>query len=145
MVLCLPLQIQFLYVLTRSVTTTCELFADTVEAYENGELAKLLGIDTVDVEELWESQPWIFTYVKPKTHDLAGKQSHFTLSYYSMLIQQLCRKIEILLTYYYASYQIIGFCVWNFTQFAPPTYMNLSFRDNHNLHVKSRHLTPFYS
>lgn len=25
---------------------------DTVEAYENGELAKLLGIDTVDVEEL---------------------------------------------------------------------------------------------
>lgn len=29
------------------------LIVDTVEAYENGELAELLGIDEKDVEDLW--------------------------------------------------------------------------------------------
>lgn len=37
---------------TSSVTRTWELVADTVEAYENGELAKLLGIDTEEENEL---------------------------------------------------------------------------------------------
>lgn len=30
----------------------CEFAADTVEAYENGELAKLLGIDSMGEDEL---------------------------------------------------------------------------------------------
>lgn len=33
------------------------MVADTVEAYENGELAKLLGIDTVEEKELWDGKP----------------------------------------------------------------------------------------